>query len=68
MKKTLKMFKSAEILSAKQLKDLKGGARFTCNCGGGGGFSTDVDTVGQLVSAVNDICGSGGASCHAVSY
>lgn len=66
MKKTLEMFKHAEVLNAKQLKDLKGGATFTCWCGNGGGFSANVDSVGELLGHVSDYCGSSGASCNAV--
>ena len=65
MFKNFSDFKNAETLTQDQLKNVKGGIHFMCLCNSGGGFSTDANTIAELVQMVDYVCGGTvGGSCR----
>jgi hypothetical protein len=54
------------VLDSNQLKNVKGGARFSCACTNGSGFSIDVNTTQELVEAIAYVCAGSGGTCTAI--
>ncbi len=62
MKKMLANFKN-EILSKEDLKSIKGGSSYSCQCNGTGTWTGNYDSVDEVVTAINNYC-SGGGTCN----
>ena len=64
MKKNF-MLQGATKLSKSEMKNVKGGASFSCSCSGhAGSWSGNYSSVDQMVDAIERYC-EGGGSCSA---